>query len=101
MARVVWAETALRDLESIAEYIEIEDPDAAKRVVQRAFDKTDQLQDFTASGSKPRGLNGTPYRRLISKLLLIYYRIEGDIAFIVHVAKRERKFDLSRIERSE
>ncbi|MBK1880733.1 type II toxin-antitoxin system RelE/ParE family toxin [Pelagicoccus mobilis] len=97
MARVIWAETALRDLESIAEYIELDDPDAAKRVVRRTFEKTDQLEDFPESGSKPRGLKGTPYRRLISKPVLIYYRIEDDIAFIVHVVKEERKFDLSRI----
>ena len=97
MARVVWAETALKDLESIAEYIELDDPEAAKRVVRRAFEKADQLEGFPESGSKPRDLKGTPYRRLISKPLLIYYRIENEVAFIVHVVKEERKFDLSRI----
>jgi toxin ParE1/3/4 len=97
MARVIWAETALRDLESIAEYIELDDPEAAKRVVRRAFEKTDQLEEFPESGSKPRALKGTAYRRLISKPILIYYRIEKDSAYIVHVVKEERKFDLSRI----
>ncbi len=101
MARVVWAETALRDLESIAEYIELENPDAAKRVVRRAFEKTDQLEKFPESGSKPKILNGTPYRRLISKPVLIYYRIEEDFTYIVHVVKEERKFDLSRIAKNE
>lgn len=48
-------------LESIAEYIELDDPGAAKRVVRRAFEKTDQLEDFTESGSKPRVLKGTPF----------------------------------------
>lgn len=97
MARVIWAETALKDLESIAEYIEIDDPDAASRVVRRVFEKTDQLESFPESGSRPRALKGTPYRRLISKPILIYYRIELDVAFIVHLVKEERKFDLSRI----
>lgn len=97
MARVIWAETALRDLESIAEYIELDDPEAAKRVVQRAFEKTDQLETFPESGSKPRTLKGTPYLRLISKPILIYYRNEGSISYIVHAVKEERKFDLSRI----
>lgn len=97
MARVIWAETALRDLESIAEYIELDDPQAAKRVVRRAFEKTDQLEQFPESGSKPRGLKGTSYRRLVSKPILIYYRIEREVVFIVHVVKEERKFDLSRI----
>ena len=97
MAPVIWAETALKDLESIAEYIEIDDPAAASRVVQRAFEKTDQLENFPDSGSKPRALKGTPYRKLISKPILIYYRIELELVFIVHVVKEERKFDLSRI----
>lgn len=97
MARVIWAETALRDLESIAEYIELDDPEAAKRVVRRAFEKTEQLESFPESGSKPKTLKRTPYRRLISKPVLIYYRIEEDISYIVHVVKEERKFDLSRI----
>jgi len=95
VARVIWAETALKDLESIAEYIELDDPEAAKRVVRRAFEKTDQLADF------PEVLKGTPYRRLISKPVLIYYRIEDSVAYIVHVVKEERKFDLSRIVESE
>ena len=101
MARVIWAETALRDLESIAEYIELDDPEAAKRVVRRTFEKTDQLENFPESGSKPRDLKGTPYRRLISKPVLIYYRIEEDLVYIVHVVKEERKFDLSRIVENE
>lgn len=101
MARVIWAETALRDLESIAEYIDLDDPEAAKRIVRRVFEKTDQLESFPESGSKPRILKRTPYRRLISKPILIYYRIEEDIAYIVHVVKEERKFDLSRIADNE
>ena len=101
MARVIWAETALRDLESIAEYIDLDDPEAAKRIVRRVFEKTDRLESFPESGTKPKVLKGTPYRRLISKPVLVYYRIEGGIAFIVHVVKEERKFDLSRIVENE
>ncbi len=97
MARVVWAETALRDLESIAEYVELDNPEAAKRLVRRAFEKTDQLENFPESGPRPRVLKGTPYRRLISKPLLIYYRIEDDLALIIHIVKEERKLDLARI----
>jgi len=101
MARVIWAETALRDLESIAEFIDLDDPQAAKRVIRRAFEKTDKLEIFPESGSKPRVLKRTPYRRLISKPVLIYNRIEEDLVYIVHVVKEERKFDLSRIVQNE
>ena len=91
----------MRDLESIAEYIELDDSEAARRVVRCAFEKTDQLENFPESGSRPKVLKGTPYRRLISKPVLIYYRIEEDIAYIVHFVKEERKFDLSRIVENE
>lgn len=101
MARVIWAETALKDLETIAEYIELDSPEAAKRLVMRAFEKTDQLTDFPESGPRPRVLKRTPYRRLTAKPLLIYYRVESDTALIVHVVKEERAFDLSRIVRNE
>lgn len=101
MARVVWAETALRDLEAIAEYIALHDPAAASRLVAGAFAKTDQLAHFPESGSRPRELKGTPYRRVIAKPMLLYYRIDGDLIYIVHVTKGERKFSLTRIEQNE
>jgi toxin ParE1/3/4 len=98
MASLIWADPALRDLESIVEYISLENAEAAKRLVRKVFEKTDQLEAFPESGSKPRDLKGTHYRRLITKPALLYYRIEGDVAYIVHVVREERKFDLARIE---
>jgi len=37
MAEVIWAEPALHDLEAIADYIALDDLQAARGVVQRVF----------------------------------------------------------------
>jgi plasmid stabilization system protein ParE len=35
MARVIWTEPALSDLDGIADYIALDDPEAAKRLPQK------------------------------------------------------------------
>jgi len=97
MARIVWAESALRDLDGIADFIALDEPAAAKRLIKRAFAKVDQLVDLPESGTSPRDLRGTPYRRLIVKPILIYYRIDGSTVYMVHVARGKRQFNLQRI----
>ena len=37
MAEVVWAEPALNDLDAIADYIALDNPEAARRLVQKIF----------------------------------------------------------------
>ncbi len=98
MAQVIWAEPALQNLDAIADYIALDDPTAAKRLVRKVFEKVDQLIEFPQTGTRPRELKGTPYRKLTVKPVLIYYRIEGQKVLIVHVVRGERKFSLKRIE---
>ena len=98
MAQVIWAEPALQDLDAIADYIALDDPNAATRLVRKVFEKVDQLFEFPETGTRPRELKGTPYRKLTIRPVLIYYRIEGQKAIIVHVVRGERKFSLKRIE---
>lgn len=98
MARVIWAEPALQDLDAIADYTALDDPDAARRLVGKVFQKVDQLIGFPETGTRPRELQGTPYRKLTVGPILIYYRIEGENAFIVHVVRGERQFNLKRIK---
>ena len=43
MAQVIWAEPALNDLDAIADYIALENPTAASKLVQRIFRHVDQL----------------------------------------------------------
>lgn len=98
MAQVVWAEPAFQDLDAIADYIALDDPSAAIRLIRKVFDKVDQLIKFPETGTRPRELKGTPYLKLTVRPVLIYYRIEGRKVIIVHVVRGERKFSLKRIE---
>ena len=41
MAEVIWAEPALNDLDAIADYIALDNPEAARRLVQMIFEHVD------------------------------------------------------------
>jgi plasmid stabilization system protein ParE len=49
MAQVIWTEPALADLDAIADYIALDNPEAARRLVQRVFKHVEQL-DGTPKG---------------------------------------------------
>lgn len=65
MARVIWAEPALNDLDTIADYIALHNPTAASELVRRIFSHVDQLILHPDSGSKPRELRAGRYRQIV------------------------------------
>lgn len=91
MAEVVWPEPALNDLDAIADYIALDKPQAARELVQRVFEHVGQLEDFPKSGSRPRELRGSRYRQLVEPPLQIFYRVEGQQVFVLHVMRSERR----------
>ena len=97
MAEVEWTIPALNDLERILEYIELDDNLAARKLAEKVFTKTRQLEEFPDSGSKPEELIGTPYRRDIVGPILIYHRRTGDLVYIVHVRRGEMDFRIQDI----
>jgi plasmid stabilization system protein ParE len=94
MAEVIWTISSLNDLETILEFIELDDEEAAKRLARKVFEKTDRLSAFPNSGSKPKELIGTPYRRQVVGPILIYHRLGGNDVYIVHVRRGEMRFSL-------
>lgn len=92
MARLIWTEPALADLDEIADYIALDDHAAAKRFVRRVFDHVEQLIAHPKSGSVPPELrNLKVYRQIVEKPCRIFYRIADDgTVFIVHVMRGER-----------
>ena len=90
MARLIWTEPALNDLDRIADYISLDKPEAARRLVQRVFSSGDRLIEFPELGSRPKDLQGTTYRHLVISPLRIFYRVDGDSIFIVYVMRGER-----------
>ena len=58
MAEVIWAEPALNDLDAIADYIALDNPEAARRLVQKIFEHVEHLASHPKLGSKPDELKG-------------------------------------------
>ena len=54
------------------------------------LDKVDRLEVFSESGKKPLELNKLNYREIIVNPCRIFYKIDGDKVFILHVMRQER-----------
>jgi toxin ParE1/3/4 len=57
MAQIIWTEPALFDLNEIAEYIALDKPGAARRLVNQVFKSVGQLEQFPELGRKPSKLD--------------------------------------------
>ena len=90
MARLVWTEPALLDLDDIAEYIALDDPLAASRYVQKVFDRVERLESHPQSGTRPPELPRSPYRELVVPPCRIFYRVEQATVYVIHVMRSER-----------
>ena len=91
MARLTWTEPALRDLETIAEYIVLDKPDAAQAFVRKAFRAVERLATFPKSGRVPPEIPDLPYRELIIHPCRVIYRIDQQMVFIIHVMRGEQE----------
>ncbi|RUR32448.1 type II toxin-antitoxin system RelE/ParE family toxin [Vreelandella andesensis] len=100
MAEVIWAEPALQELDSVAEYIALDNPAAASRLVQEVFDKTERLKDFPQSGRIPPELPDSVYREVVVSPCRIFYRQEGEHVFILYVMREERRLRAYMLENS-
>lgn len=91
MAQVTWTEPALEDLEEIAEYIALDNLDAAKRLVQSVFDTVDRLRKFPASGRQPPELRNSRYREVIVGPCRVFYRHSENKVLVLYVMRSERE----------
>lgn len=101
MAQVIWTEPALQDLDRIADYIALDKPDAASRLVRKVFQKVDLLEDFPEMCPVPRDLPNSRYRHLVIPPLRIFHRVEGDTVCIVYVMRTEQDLKLSNLSTRE
>ncbi len=90
MAEVIWTAPALSDLDAIADHIALDNPEAARSLVQRVFDHVGQLRARPESGSKPQELQGGRYRQLVEPPCRIFYRYDGRRVYVLHVMRGER-----------
>lgn len=94
MAQIVWTEPALIDLDEIAEYIALDKPSAAKKLVLAVFKSVKRLKQFPKSGKCPLELQNTDYLEIIVGPCRIFYRIEKEKIFILYVMRDERELRL-------
>lgn len=97
MAEVIWTEPALSDLDAIADYIALDNPEAARALVQRVFKHVDQLEIHPLSGSKPRELTGRRYRQIVEPPCRVFYRVDGKRVFILHAMRSEQRLYKARL----
>ncbi|MBM4026554.1 MAG: type II toxin-antitoxin system RelE/ParE family toxin [Planctomycetes bacterium] len=90
MARLIWTEPALADLEALADYIALDNPTAARRLVGRVFESVERLERFPNSGKRPPELARTPYREIVVTPCRVFYRVEDDAVFLLYVMRAER-----------
>lgn len=90
MVELIWTESALRDLEAIAEYIALDKREAAQSFVRRVFEVVDRLKLFPQSGRVPPELSEFSYREVISKPCRIVYKMTDQQVVILFVMRSEQ-----------
>jgi len=93
MAEVVWTEPALADLDAIADYIALDNPQAARELVRRVFRHVGQFVTHPLSGPKLPEFKGWRYRQIVERPCRVIYRHEKGVVHVVHVVRGERLLD--------
>jgi len=77
MAQIVWTDPAVSDLDAIADYIALDKPDAASRLVRRVFERVEILAEHPELGSRiPELSRLSHYRQLIEPPCRVFYRYD-------------------------
>jgi toxin ParE1/3/4 len=99
MAQVVWTEPALQDLDAIADYVALEDPQAARGLVHRIFQHIEHLAQNPESGSRPPEMRQSRYRQIIEPPCRVFYRFDGGRVFILYVMRGEMRLRKTRLKK--
>ena len=90
MGKIIWSPSALKDIESIAEYISRDSSDQASLFVLRLIEMVDHLEDFPFSGRIIPEIENKSCREVIyGSYRLMYKIVKKDIWItgIVHAAR--------------
>ena len=93
MARVVWTNPALDDLQRIIDFIALDKPSASKGFAKEVFSNVSNLEMFPNRGKRPPELEDTYYLEVVVTPARIIYRIEGDDVIVLHILRGEMVLD--------
>ncbi|HWF18138.1 MAG TPA: type II toxin-antitoxin system RelE/ParE family toxin [Verrucomicrobiae bacterium] len=96
MAEIIWTEPALGDLDGIADYIALDKPDAASRLVRRVFERVELLAKHPELGPRiPELSRNSLYRQLVESPCRIFHRYErrAKKLYILGVVRGEKLFE--------
>ncbi len=91
MAELIWTEPTLSDLDEIAEYIALENPAAARKLVRQVFSVTERLESHPKSGKVPPELEGSRYREIVIGPCRVFYRHTKNKVLFLYVMRVERE----------
>lgn len=97
MAELIWTEPALQDLDAIADYIALDNPEAAQSLVQRVFQHIEQLAKHPLSGPAIPELGRSRCRQIVEAPCRLFYRRDGKKVIILAVMRGEQKFRKARL----
>ena len=90
MGQVIWAPSALKDVEFIAEYISRDSAEQSALLVTRIIEAADRLVEFPMSGRIIPEIADASCREVIYGAFRIMYRLEKEdvwITAVVHGAR--------------
>lgn len=94
MADIIWTGPALDDLDRIADYIAIDKPEAACRLVQVIVEKVGLSSHFPKMGRIPPELRRMSYRQIVIPPCRVFYRISSESVYIVGVLRQEQSYPI-------
>lgn len=91
MAQIIWTESALNELHEIAEFIALDNLQAAQNLVKAVFSRIDKLRQQPKSGRNPPELpKNSIYGEVIVGPCRVFYRGQKTRIIIIHVMRNER-----------
>lgn len=89
---VIWSEPAKVDLRSLHDFIALDSPYYAKKVVQEIREKTDSLNDLPKMGKKVPEVNDEVIRELSLYSYRIIYEVKPQQAEVLAVIHKRQDF---------
>ena len=98
MIKVIWVESAVNDLVRLKEFIDINNPAAAKRAALAIRSATEELAEFPLLGKPVKDL--LDYRDLFIKFgvsgYILRYKVSDEALYILYI-RHAREIDFSKI----